>query len=630
MLKSVKQPRPSFDKAAEIGAINDAAGYCRTLWMWFLGYAGALFILASGTTHEDLLRETPIKLPLFNVENGIPLVLFYQIAPLFLLLFHLNLLLKLNDLRRRVRHVAAGVNSDDGREALRRQMKAFDYALLVGNVVVHRGERWLLVLLVNITVFVMPVALMLFVQLMFLPYHDALTTWLHRAYIATDLAFIIFVQLWLGLSEVQRVRFFSRFTFDHLKIIPAAPVIAASFFVLAYPGEIQAIWPHPRAGDDTSEYFGIRRSLYLPGGVFWSKDPPPEILAVFERNRLDAKRDGKSSADINNLDNRLDAQRRYGEPLNLTGRHLEYANFGGTSLINVKLSNAYLQGAYLEGAQLEGAELFDAELQATILNFANLQTADLSSAKMQGSFLRKAQLQGADLRVANLQGAILIEAKLQGADLRAAKLQGAIFTSASIYGSDFSGSADISYAELSHLDRSTYDFEDLRSAVALQVPELQRRSDFLERITAAESRARNGDPPFGLARGQNIWTDEPTLFGTARRKLSFVNSNEPATYLAVWTNFIAKLACSGGDINADQVTANRAIASQIVLPFYLSAPFDGNIRRGPMLARAILDNPCARAHLSQRQIDELEEYQKNNALDAVLPAGATVPQVPNR
>src|ERR1051326_6722244 len=84
-----------MDESA-IASINEAAGYCRTLWATFIGYEATIFILVSSTTQDDLLRETPIKLPLFNVESGIPLLLFFVISPLLLVLFHLNLLLKLD------------------------------------------------------------------------------------------------------------------------------------------------------------------------------------------------------------------------------------------------------------------------------------------------------------------------------------------------------------------------------------------------------------------------------------------------------------------------------------------------------------------------------------------------------
>ena len=55
-------------------ALDDAAGMSRNLWLAFLTFGTYLVIAVSSVTHRDLLLETPIKLPLLNVE--LPLVAF--------------------------------------------------------------------------------------------------------------------------------------------------------------------------------------------------------------------------------------------------------------------------------------------------------------------------------------------------------------------------------------------------------------------------------------------------------------------------------------------------------------------------------------------------------------------------
>ena len=74
-------------------ALDDAAGMSRNLWLAFLTFGTYLAISVASVTHTDLFLQTPIKLPLLNVE--LPLVAFFWVAPLLFLIFHAYLLLNL-------------------------------------------------------------------------------------------------------------------------------------------------------------------------------------------------------------------------------------------------------------------------------------------------------------------------------------------------------------------------------------------------------------------------------------------------------------------------------------------------------------------------------------------------------
>ena len=52
-----------------------------------------LAIAFGSVTHRDLFLETPIKLPLLNVD--LPLVGFFAVAPTVLLIFHFYVFLQL-------------------------------------------------------------------------------------------------------------------------------------------------------------------------------------------------------------------------------------------------------------------------------------------------------------------------------------------------------------------------------------------------------------------------------------------------------------------------------------------------------------------------------------------------------
>jgi uncharacterized protein YjbI with pentapeptide repeats len=482
---------PSVDEEA-IGAINDAASYCRTLWAAFIGYAATLFILTSGTNHEALLRRTPVKLPLFDVDSGIPLLLFYVIAPLLLVLFHLNLLMKLQDLRVRVHDLIVPLNyvDDDNaqfeRNRLRRRLMAFDYATLNAGLVTDRRERILLRVVTDTTVFIMPVLLLLFVQLQFLPYHDWRISWLHRAFVVTDLALIAYIQLWLGTNRTGLAPGTSIFSLTPRSIamgaLFAVPVLISTI-VLAFPGEPQDVFwkaaspsPYaPLAGGDIAEKFGVRRSLYLSDRTLWAQDPPEDLLQALSEDATIIALHGLEDAGPQLL---RTVQRIRNAALNLRGRNLSYANFENSSLIAVdfspnlnteqmrafqamadaeeraggfadpnngtdisgaSFSGADLRGALLPYAHADGVNFRGANLQSSDVSHGQFLAADFSTAQIQEANFTGARMQGAFFRDAQLQAAILTRSQLQGAHLEHAQLREANFTGAAITAEQLSG-----------------------------------------------------------------------------------------------------------------------------------------------------------------------------------------------
>jgi uncharacterized protein YjbI with pentapeptide repeats len=484
---------PSVDEEA-IGAINDAASYCRTLWAAFIGYAATLFILTSGTTHEALLRRTPVKLPLFDVDSGIPLLLFYVIAPLLLVLFHLNLLMKLQDLRVRVQELIVPLNYVDEdnaqfeRNRLRRRLMAFDYATLNAGLVTDRRERVLLRVVTDTTVFVVPVLLLLFVQLQFLPYHDWKISWLHRAFVVTDLALIAYIQLWLGKNRVPAhntdAAVTDRRNSDRIfSVTPhgvamgalfAVPVLVSTI-VLAFPGEPQDVFwkvaspsPYsPLAGGDIAEKFGVRRSLYLSDRTLWAQDPPEDVVQALSEDATIIALHGEEDASPQLA---RTVQRIRNAALSLRGRNLSHANFENSSLIAVDFSpnlnteqmrafqsmadaaeraggfadpnnGTDISGASFSGADLRGALLPYARAIAVNFRGANLQSSDLTHGQFQGSDFSTAQIQEANFTGARLQGALFRDSQLQAAILTRTQLQGAHLDHAQLRETNFTGAA---------------------------------------------------------------------------------------------------------------------------------------------------------------------------------------------
>ena len=86
--------------AAIESAVNDSAGQVRALWIAFITFATYLVIAVGSVTHRMLFLETPIKLPVLDVD--LPLVGFFVIAPFVFLIFYFYTLLQLHALSRKL------------------------------------------------------------------------------------------------------------------------------------------------------------------------------------------------------------------------------------------------------------------------------------------------------------------------------------------------------------------------------------------------------------------------------------------------------------------------------------------------------------------------------------------------
>ena len=172
-------------------ALDGAAGMSRNLWLAFLSFGTYLAVAVGSVTHRDLFRESPIKLPLLNVD--VPLVTFFWVAPLLFIIFHTYLLLNLKLMADNVRRYNAMMEKADLEpeedDNFRLLLTNFPFVqLLAGTSYSRRGFLgWLLATMVWITVVFAPLVLLLVMQLKFLPYHNQPVTWEHRAVIFLDL-----------------------------------------------------------------------------------------------------------------------------------------------------------------------------------------------------------------------------------------------------------------------------------------------------------------------------------------------------------------------------------------------------------------------------------------------------------
>jgi hypothetical protein len=170
-----KDRRERAEKA--LAAVNEAAHTVSNLYITFLLLEIYIGIIIASTNDKQLLRISSVTLPLLNVQ--LPIRSFYIFVPWLFLLFHFDLLLQFALLGRKLRvfdQFAADLLGAESM-ALREQLSNFPFVhMLVGRQ--HDNFlRWLLTQMVRITVIILPLGLLLWAQIAFLPYHDPAITW---------------------------------------------------------------------------------------------------------------------------------------------------------------------------------------------------------------------------------------------------------------------------------------------------------------------------------------------------------------------------------------------------------------------------------------------------------------------
>ncbi|WGJ14131.1 pentapeptide repeat-containing protein [Methylocapsa sp. D3K7] len=525
LAEDAKPSAPDTKEAEALAAsLNHSAERVQTLWFSFLIFMLYLAIATGTTTHRMLFLESPLNLPVLNIP--LPLLAFYILTPIIFVTFHFYMLLNLVLLARTANSFEDALqsafpkNENDENEKARENFRmrienTLFVQLLVGGRLERKGiNAKLLSLMALITLALAPVALLLMIQIKFLPYHSEPITWLHRGLLALDLALVW--TLWPGYRSGWGARLRPKATWG--LVVPgigSAAALAYAVMVATFPDEriyLATQWLHGstylRTPTNTLDLHGedliedtklsdiIKKNEGSAGAQRW-------VAALFVAGR-DLTGANLREADVRHVDfsdailNRANLNDVWAEQTRLDRAQLRDASLRKAQLEGASLHEVQLQGTSLKEAQLQGAQLNGAHLRGALnLPEANLRGASLDGAELQGASLEKAQLQGASLREAQLQGASLKDAELQGASLDHARLEGTSLENAQLQGASLNGAylrdaldlpkaqlqgASLKKAQLqgasldkAHLQGATLDEAELRGA-SLHGAELQGAS----------------------------------------------------------------------------------------------------------------------------------------------------------
>jgi uncharacterized protein YjbI with pentapeptide repeats len=525
LARGAGEPDTPVNPYSLLEAVNSSSDTAHTGWLIFLAIMTYLVIAVAGVTHETMLLDTPLQLPILQVN--IPLKQFFQFAPIVLVLFHLGIVAQLVLLARETLefdHAIRMLESSERRNhPLRLELHNFFFVQGVAGPQRSAVMSMFLHIMSWLTIVILPVILLLYMQLSFLPYHDVATTWINRIALTVDVAMLLLIGVFLLRVETSFFQAFWRSTATHpvtafVTSAVLAAVVYLSFFAATVPGEsLDRISRDMHAWSKGVDAGHVQQSGFmLP---FLSPRADGTLFGVFRRNLV------VTDSDL------VSGRRRSGDKtLNLRGRDMRFA----------KLDRADLSGADLTGAQLDGASLVGANLQNAWLNCAELELllmrddrdgakcpsargADFSRADMSGAHMAGVDLRGAKLEEANLSDAELANAMLSGASFSSAHLekadltggvqaQGTNFLNASMQGADLTG-AQLQFADLSSaaLQGAVLNFALLQSAV-LRDADLEAAS--LQHVKLQGTDMGGMKMTGADLRGATIWMTSPPEWDT--------------------------------------------------------------------------------------------------------------------
>lgn len=616
-------------------AVNASSAAARGGWVLFLAIASFILIAVAGITHRDLLLNTKVDLPILQVE--IELTRFILFAPILLLFVHFGMLIQHVMLSRKTlefdRSIRAMEPTRRATHPLRLELHSYFFTQALAGP--HRG--WLLGgflhAMIWISLVVLPVMIMLFTQVVFLPYHDTFITWVHRVVLMLDMAILAAVGVFLRRTEASFIQAFVRTMRRHpVNFIVTGSLflmmVVLSFFVATIPGEyLDNLRPKPAVQTDAAQA-AVSPGFAVSAAEFLSRN----------RDRLKGMLDGMVSRNlvVTDVDIVKDDTDSVGDfSLVLRNRNLRNAtldrsdlhradlagaDFTGASLIGTNLRDANLtcspkqcvsfnranltdiklDRANLAGASLEQAILLRASLRAANLSATDLSAADLSNANLQRAKLTdEVNLFGAELPGANLRGAYLGGVNLHGANLSSAKLQGAYMAWVNAFAADLSNAeldgAFMNGAQLqgANLDNASLRGTDISNAAIWQtnppspfVFQLARTDGLqieppsaadLERLKSIKDSLPEKGVSYLLARQRlNALLEvakpkqwENSIENSTWEQLRDIGANNSASYRKDITTFLSVLAC--------QVRWSDGAVADGVLSRAMASNFGGDI-----------------------------------------------------
>lgn len=496
---------------ALLDSVNSASQHVRNYYITFLLACFYIALIVWSTTDLMLLKNTPVTMPLLNVE--LPITGFYTFAPYFFLLLHFNLLLQfslLADKTHRFDQAVIGLQDEDSRRYYYTRLFAFVLTQVLSAKHHAMQLRFLLTLMVWITVIWLPLGILIGLQVGFLPYHNEDILFWQRIAVMLDLLLLqIFwpmirkpndrwrnlVKYVVGLSWLlhtgRNVQPRPSLIKEPINLSSGYPVLEGiislltGFCVILFVWGIAVLpdsvhernmrdwlqasavsdwWQSRCKSEETDQHYFIATEWLFDGryettpafiadkhcGQSNKKSVLHRNLVLREQLLIANELKAEDEADLKSSDEMTrQAVLKKVAALVLSGRDLRYADFSEARMPKVDFIGVNQMASNLSYANFSGAMLIAAQMDKVLL-----QGATLVGTKLQNASLNGAQFQHAWLNFAKFQ-----DAKLNQAQFQEANLDGAQFQSAKLNEAQFQG-AWLNEAEFQNADLNRAKFHD--------------------------------------------------------------------------------------------------------------------------------------------------------------------------
>ncbi len=449
-------------------SVNEASIAARNGWLFFLALLAYLFIAAASVSHKDLLLNAPVVLPFLGI--ALRLDSFFLFGPLVLLFVHFGLLVQHVLLSRKIIELDDILVEDESwrgkrRHPLRLELHSYFYTqALAGS---NRSAVFAMFLhgMVWLSLVLLPVFLILYFQVTFLPYHNEGITWAHRIFFMVEIIILLGVGIFLRKPNANFWQALARTSTQNATnfYVTLIAVLFGLFFSVCV-----ATFPDEWIDRQLSKFDGFTKTviqkvtnkkdgvveskIFSPTAYFFSNTghTASGFKNMFHRNLIVVDEDLVTTQDSASED----------VTISLRGRNLRYADLSrsdlqGADFTNTLLGNAKLVGAVLKKAKFGCTELQEEDLaNATVEGFqkrgcAQLGEADFSSADLRFADFRSTYSRGTKFNNALLEGArfdwaILSQSSFESAKGGQASFVNAVmpesnFFGAQMQGADFSG-----------------------------------------------------------------------------------------------------------------------------------------------------------------------------------------------
>lgn len=405
-----------------VNRLNDDARAVRISALALLLTALYLSVIVLSANDEAIFRDSATQIP----QLGVSVSLFssFTLAPPIFIFLHANVLLQVYLLSNKIRHFEITISKSPFKKNFRSLLSGVSFLQVQAlteddaNIV----TRVLLNILVFFTLYAVPFALMIIVELSFLRYQSDFATNMHRTLVTMQFALMVWFY-----KNTTHGKTWKKFIFPTILSTPCIALILLmwKFSGVPSPQENTVIYNHnpylwksqPIDYIACGKFHIGCRSLDLRGRLLISTNQPQDSL-----NSVEAPNGG-----IDRI-----------AGLSLSGRSLLFAQLSGSRLYNADLSDCHLENAQFVGAQLQGAVLAFAKVDHTWFIRAQLQGADMEAIEGTGTVFTEAELEGA-----NLEHAQLYDVDFNGTHMEAAYMFNSVLSEKNLHGDTFIQGADI-------------------------------------------------------------------------------------------------------------------------------------------------------------------------------------------